>query len=84
MALTEEKVTIYHCDAEGCTREAVAHNDESPTSGIEGTVTLSALLGGGNAPWFAHAPVHIGKAVKKILDSASTSAVEENTEVSAE
>jgi hypothetical protein len=77
MAQTEEKVTVWHCDAPNCQREEVTHNGAAPTSGTLGTVELSPSLGGGYADWYAHAPVHFGKAIKGALAQASTAAAAE-------
>ena len=67
MSQTETKVTLYSCDADGCTKTAIAEDGGRPASGIRGTVEISEELGGGSAEWFSHAPVHYGKAVKTIL-----------------
>ena len=84
MAQTETKVTLFSCDANDCNRTAIAEDHEdgtspSPASGIIGTVSISESLGGGSVEWFAHAPVHIRKAVQAILAKTGPANTTEST-----
>ena len=81
MGTINREITVYNCDAEGCTAvKPVIDGDNYPESFTTGTVDLTSDPAGRRAQWVACKVAHIGKAVTAVKASLSSDKTEAEPE----